>query len=175
MENKDEKDEEDRQLIALLLRRQPGRQLGTALHTAIMRLVTSVAIEVVALRCVRDRTEILLRRCEQDAPSYPGQWHLPGTMMRIGEREDDALRRLEAQESIGRVIRFRLVSPAFWMEERGWVCSLILLVELDGQSSLGAQNQWFAVDALPEPLVPEHRDVFIPMAHDAFMSAAYGI
>ena len=150
-----------------LNRVDPMKPKGTKLHSALVRLVCAVAVEVVALR--RDTTTggimVLLRQRGLNEAAYQGMWHCPGSFVRPGESIDDVFNRLMASESLGSIRSQRHLDNCFWPEERGTICSDIRLVDADP-----AVGHWFPVNNLPQAMVEQHRDVFIPMALKAFLA-----
>lgn len=156
------------QMADLLLQVDPRQPLGAKLHSALVRLTVSVAIEAVAFREsaeVPQVTEVLLRQRGPNEPAYAGQWHCPGSFIRPGEVLEDVFRRLESAETLGRVANARLVVNSFWPEERGTICSSIYLVRFAVDPE---KARWFPVDRLPEPMVDHHRDMIIPTALRAY-------
>lgn len=139
----------------------PLRPLGPELHTAVMRLVPSFCIEAVALRMKDGEPEVLLRQRGMTEPSYPGQWHCPGSFYRQGEQTGDVLARLTKNESLGDVQGFEHVDDLLWNEERGDILSRIYLVDVRNEPS---HARWSPVRALPQPMVAHHARIIIPIA-----------
>lgn len=157
----------DEQVAAGLAERDPKR-LNKVVHTAVLRVSPGIAIEAVALRNSPRGVEVLLRQRTMDEPSYPGEWHCPGSFVRDGETEVEVLARLTAGESLGHVTGSRLITNIYTREERGWYCGAVYLVDVEDASS-GAH--WFPVNDLPDPTIDHHRHLIIPAALKYFTTS----
>ncbi len=142
--------------------------LGRDLFNAIARLVVVLTPEAACLR--RNETtgalEIYLIQRALDDTAYPGQWHLPGSVMRPKEEIDNVFYRL-VQKEIGLAITskefaFHFNNPN---EERGHFFSLVYFCTLEPGEGFG---KWFALDALPEPMIAHHKNFVIPTAKALF-------
>ena len=63
-----------------LERLEPGRQ-PLPLFIQLARLVVTSTVEMVPLRQVNDHEQVLLAQRPDDDLWWPGQWHLPGTVL----------------------------------------------------------------------------------------------
>lgn len=155
-----------KQILAFFLRLvNPHKPLGTALFDAIAKVSVSVAFEAVALRKnpETDAVEVfLIQRAENDT-AYPGEWHVPGSVLRPQEAAEHVLIRLSKREFGTKVVKSKFVAilsnPG---EARGHFISLVYRVKLDGEPV--GRGKWFPVDALPAKTVTEHRKHIIPIA-----------
>lgn len=69
------------EMAALYLKNiEPGTYPLT-LFEQLARLVVTSTVEIVPLRVKHDTIEVLLARRPSDDPWWPGQWHLPGTVL----------------------------------------------------------------------------------------------
>ena len=72
-----------------LARLTPGRQ-PLALFTQLSRLAVLCTVEVCLLRRGGDgEVEVLMTRRPDTCPWWPGQWHVPGTVLLADDADDD--------------------------------------------------------------------------------------
>lgn len=156
--------EERKEVIAGLLGGiDPTKPKGAVLCNAIMRVWTTVAFEAVAIRGSAVTPEVYLRERASDDTAYPGEWHVPGSLYRHGERDRDVADRLE-QEFGTPILSYNYVDKFTNDEQRGTIHSLIFLVELARDPRIDDRHNWFAVNNMPAKTVSFHRDPVIPMA-----------
>lgn len=151
---------------ALLLQKisNPEKGIGKELFDAIARLVVTLTPEAACLRKNLNTggVEIYLLQRAGDDSAYPGQWHIPGSVMRPGEEIDDVFSRLEKSE-----IGIKITSKKFAFhfnnpkESRGHFFSLVYLCELSDGDGRG---KWFPIDQLPENIVEHHKTNVISAA-----------
>ncbi len=150
----------------LLKHIDPHKPFGTALFDAIARVSVSVAFEAVALRRNSEtgEQEVYMVQRSMDDTAYPGQWHVPGSVIRPHERDERVFVRLSKREFGANIVksRFRamLSHPG---EARGHFISLVYKVTLDGEPTKG---KWFSIHKLPPHTVMSHRHYIIPIAAD---------
>jgi hypothetical protein len=65
---------------ACLEKLEPGKQ-PLPLFTQLARLVVTSTVEMVPFRIQNNKLEVLLTKRPDDDPWWPGQWHLPGTII----------------------------------------------------------------------------------------------
>jgi len=153
--------------VEALTKIDPKKPLGTELFNAISRFSVGVPIEPVVIRKNSDtgELEVLLAWRDETAPAYQNSWHCPGTFLRPGESQEEAINRI-GQGEFGCPVQ--VVERVGWDdnpdEERGHCVHLIFLAEPIGEP----QGKWFPVDNLPPETVEHHRQVIIPMAVEAF-------
>lgn len=164
--------EDDKKVAVEALEKiDPWKPLGTDLFNAIARIIVTVPVETVAIRrnLETGKVEVLLTQRSQEE-AYPGQWHSPGSFLRVGEEIEDVFRRLEEKEFGVKILRFDFIgyhSEPFLpsnTRDRGQAVQLIFLCEIEN----GGNGDWFPVDGLPELIVENHRHVLIPMAVKAY-------
>ncbi len=152
-------------LLAGLLRLiNPHKPLGTKLFDAIARVSVSVAFEAVALRRNRQtgETEVFLIQRPENDSAYPGQWHVPGSVLHPSENDEHVLKRLSRREFGVPIIKSKFVAMVSTPGEvRGHFLSLVYRVELDGDPKNG---NWFPVNKLPKQTVETHKKYIIPLA-----------
>jgi hypothetical protein len=156
-------------LARLLNQLNPDEPLGSELHSAVMRLSPATTVEAVALRRNCGRIEVLLRRRGPAEASFAGCYHCPGRFVRRLEGIPDVLARLSETESLGTIISSRFVNVSCWMDERGWIVSLIYLLEVANPLP---GVEWYPVANLPRPMVAHHESVIIPKAVELFCNDA---
>lgn len=130
-------------------------------HAALLRFVVSVVVEAIALRRIDGRLYARLRQRQLNEPAYPGFYHFPGSFYRVEESTTDVMARLATHEFQAVITKWDFINHLIRKEERGTVCSLLFLVDLENDT---ADDQWFPVDELPEPMVKDHRTDMLPMA-----------
>ncbi len=143
----------------------PHKPLGTVLFNAIAKVSVSVAFEAVALRRNRETEELevyLVRRAPDDS-AYPGQWHVPGSILRPAEKDEHVLVRLGKREFGTKITHSKFVAMVSYPREaRGHFISLVYRVRLEGEPS--ENGKWFPVDKLPSNIVSHHKTYIIPLA-----------
>jgi len=155
-----------REVAAAALREVPSGPLGPELFDAIARHSVSNAFEAAALRRGKHgRLEIYLRQRAQNDTAYPGQWHIPGSILRPGEKWADVMTRLSRGEFMAEIGNRRFVGHVPTNEARGSFISFVYLVDVGQETD---EAKWFPVDNMPEPLVDIHEQMFIPLAVAAF-------
>lgn len=144
------------------------KPLGSRLFEAIARLSVNVAFEGVCLRRNKKNKTVevfLLKRGPHE--SFPGQWHVPGSVFRPGEQPKDVARRLGSREFGAPVTSdFKCHGTIFTSDARAWFLSLVYLVKCKKVAS--SQGRWFNVKSLPKTVIPNHRKLVIPAAVKAF-------
>ena len=93
-----------------LERLEPGRQ-PLPLFTQLARLVVTSTVEMVPLKNTGENPKVLLAKRSDDDPWWPGQWHLPGTVLLPTDKVSDVhdyrtpVDRLYKDEFHGSIIR----------------------------------------------------------------------
>ncbi len=140
---------------------------GKDFFEPLARLIVNIGIEAVFLRRnpEAEKYEILLRKRDENE-TYPGQWHIPGSLLRYGEDFDAAFGRILKEECAG-----MKASPYQFIglnnnthEARGHIVQIVYRcdVEYNGKSEAGLCS-WFLLDDLPELIVDHHLEIIIPM------------
>jgi len=168
------KDSDRKVLIIGLNKVDPTKPYGTELFDALARLTVSVAIEAVCLRLnptTKDIEVYLVQRSPNDT-AYPGEWHCPGSVMRLRESFEDILERLAKKEFGANLVSARFVAninpSALEPEARGHFLSIVYLCVLEEKE--GLRGKWFPVNQLPDKTVEGHRKRIIPCALGAFVA-----
>lgn len=165
-----------KELFRLLREIDPKNPYGTELFDALARLTVSVAVEAVCLRLnfTTREVEVYLTQRSPNDTAYPGEWHCPGFVMRLGEDFEDVFVRLGKKEFVGRIESAWFVANVNHpTEERGHFFSVVYLCTL--QKSEGLRGQWFSVNHLPEKTVECHRCRVIPAAVGALVAQSTSI
>jgi len=145
------------------------KPLGSRLFEAIARLSVNVAFEAVCLRLNKKTKAVevfLLKRGPHD--SFPGQWHVPGSVFRPGEKPQDVIHRLSGHREFGVPVTsdFKCHGTIFIPDARGWFLSLVYLVKC--KKTPNRAGRWFDVKSLSKKVIPHHRKDVIPAAVSAF-------
>ncbi len=160
------------QLFELLGQINPKKPYGTKLFDALARLTVSVAVEAVCLRLnpQTKKAEVYLTQRSMEETAYPGEWHCPGSVFRLGEEDKDVFNRLAEREFGAGMSSARFVANVNHpTEARGHFLSLVYLCILYEHREL--KGKWFSVNQLPEKTVECHRYRIIPAAVGAFVAA----
>jgi len=163
-------DEFKKVLAQMLVRIDPHKPFGTPLFNAIARVSVGMSFEGVLFRLLGGKLEVYLRQRSQDETAFPGEWHVPGSFFRPGEKARDVADRLASEFGTG-ISHFTWVGQTpFPEDERGSGMSQIHLVEMwrDDNLRLDDHHGWFWVEELPAATVHSHRDFVIPIALEVF-------
>ena len=95
-------------ITSLLSQLTPG-YLPFSIFCQVARLTATPIVELVPLRFINGRSEVLLLKRDPDDPIYSGKVHVPGTVVRATDTLDTAFHRLFAEELKG----IALSSPVF--------------------------------------------------------------
>lgn len=146
-----------------------NQPLGQKLFEAIAALSVNISFEAVCLRKNQDTgaIEVFMLQRKPDQ-TFPGQWHVPGSIFRPGEYPADVAQRLaklEFKTSLAK--NFSYITDYFVPEKRGWFLTKVYLVQLKGTPN--TEGHWWPVDHLPKKIVPVHKKKIIPAAVAAFL------
>ncbi len=133
------------------------------------RLTVSSIVEVVPLRKVDGRVQVLLTQRENDDPNWPGMLHTPGTVVRPTDEEGGY------KSAFGRIIEGELSSVQLSGEPqyvgsvlhkvaRGMEDAKVFYVEVAGEPTQGV---FYDLDELPDNIVYTQVD-FIRSAAKSF-------
>jgi len=140
---------------------------GKDFFEPLARLIVNIGIEAVFIRYNpgAEKYEILLRK-RDESETYPGQWHIPGSLLRYSEDFDAVFDRILKEECAEmEVSSYRFIGLNNNTDEaRGHVVQIVYRcdVEYNGKSEVGLCS-WFSSDDLPEPIVDHHLEIVIPM------------
>jgi hypothetical protein len=147
-------DEEISQAASILRRLSPGSlPLDIFLETA--RLTTTPIIELVPLRTNDGKTEVLLFKRAEDDPTWPGQFHTPGTVI----RSTDASTGIQAPLSriyidalqVKPDSQPRYVTSLLHKVARGSEMATVFYIDMSEADS--TQGVWYPADQLPDSIV----------------------
>lgn len=143
--------------------------LGKRFFEAIAALSVNVAFEAVCLRR-NPKTKQIEVYMQQRAKhqTWPGMWHVPGSIFRPGEFPRDVAKRLSELEFKTKIKKFTFITDYFVPEFRGWFLCRVHVVELAGEPS--GEGTWWPVTKLPKTTIPIHKNKIIPAAVKAFES-----
>lgn len=150
---------------------RPG-YLPYPLFEEISRLTVNSVVEIVPLRKVDDKIQVLLTERDEDDPIYAGIVHTPGTVIRSTDQEgsyqsaferifNDELASVETSEP-------QYLGSVFHQIKRGREDAKIFFVEVRGEPATG---KFYDVDALPDNTMDSQID-FIRMAAKKFAEQA---
>src|SRR5581483_10648257 len=142
------------QAADLLSRLKPGF-LPLKIFHEVTRLTVMPIVEVVPLRLARSgKIEILLLQREADDPVWPGQLHVPGTVIRATDTPgsfNTPLQRVLTKELNGtKTSEPMFVKSILHHSGRGIEASQIFWVKVEGEPTEG---KFYDVDSLPQSLV----------------------
>ncbi len=156
------------------LRRLPKGFLPFEVFNAVAEKVTTPTIDVVPLRISNGRMEVFMLRRPGDDPYWPGQWHVPGTVLRSTDKAGDfssGLDRLfkskdETEGTITPTSAPKYVTTKFWDVARGRELDTVHYVPVEATSDQ-LPGQFFPVDELPDDTI-EHHKIIIQEAAEAY-------
>jgi len=152
------------QATDLLARLKPGFLPFDIFH-GIARLVAMPIVEIVPLRrSLAGKVEILLLERESDDPIWPGQLHVPGTVVRASDTPGSfttSLKRVLSKELLNaKTSEPIFVKSILHHSGRGMEVSQIFWVDIEGEVSVG---EFHDAENLPDSVVKSQLD-FIPDA-----------
>lgn len=167
---------EEIQQAAGTLRRLPRGFLPNPIFIEVARLVVTPTIELAPLRLTdNEHVEIFLTKRPENDPHWPGGWHIPGTVIRSTDREDDfssAFDRVRSDE-LGTGLEFvsepQLVGIKFWDVARGRELDMMHYVEVKADNGVNLTGKFFDSDHLPDETLIHHK-IIIPEIVTAFLS-----
>lgn len=154
-------------LIAFLLKFiNPHKPLGEKLFNAIAKVVVTPTLEAVSFKGNGEEIEVFLTQRSKSDASYPGLWHVPGTVIRPLETFKDSLNRMAKSECGVEVSSFEIIgfvnNPH---EPRGHFVSPVTLVKFNKEPKGGS---WVKVSLLDNSVIDFHKNLVIPMALDYY-------
>lgn len=161
-ENTKLSDQQIAQIATLLSKLEPGFLPFDIFHQ-VTRLVATPIVEVVPLRLnSRGKVEVLLLEREADDPVWPGQLHVPGTVVRATDAPGSfnvPLQRVLAKELTGtKTSEPTFVKSILHHSGRGMEASQVFWVEVQNEPTSGTL---YPIEALPHEIVASQLD-FIP-------------
>lgn len=140
-------------LVRLMRELTPGF-LPEPVFLEMQRLNHCLSVEIALYRENADGIAIYLGQRSVNDRFWAGMYHVPGTMVRGNESIEDALNRLNRGEFGGRSLD--LVFDRYYEAEtpRGRITHLLF----NGTMAEGEEG-FFFLDALPENLVPHHKEL----------------
>ena len=152
-------EEEIKTLTGLLAKLEPGF-LPYSIFNEITRVFVSSIVEVVPLRQLNDKIQVLLVRREADDPFWPNMRHTPGTVLRAidqkGNLKDAFTRIINDELGLKEEVMPVFVDVRFSQSTRGSEFSAIYYVEMTEEIIKG---EWFDVETLPDDIVQSQREL----------------
>lgn len=143
--------------------------LPEELFIELARLTVLPAVEVVCLRRGSVGVEVLLTQRVEFDPFWPGQWHVPGSVLRptdaAGSMTSALTRVLAGELGLSAWSEPVFVSPIFWHNIRGAALSLVYYVNVD--HLVLPVGEFFPITELPKNRVVD-MDGVIVMAANAY-------
>lgn len=160
-------DDEQKQLVTLLSKLEPGF-LPYPIFKQIARLVVMAIIEVVPLRIVEGKVQVLLIERPHSDDIWPGELHTPGTVVRatdLGKDSKGTFDRIlnEELDSI-EVSDPYFVGTIFHNGKRGAEFAQIFWVEVLGEPKVG---EFYDANDLPKNIMDQQLK-FINQAIDSY-------
>ncbi|MEK7567336.1 MAG: NUDIX domain-containing protein [Patescibacteria group bacterium] len=157
---------EKKHVIKALSKIDPQKPKGTLLFNAVARVSVSVSIDAVCIRRNKwkKNIEVFLTKRSLNDSAYPGIWHVPGSILRVGEEFSDVITRLSKDEFGGnlKILDF-LGHLNNKREARGHILVITYLCKTSGK-----KGTWYSVNALPKNTLKLHKDRTIPQAVKLF-------
>lgn len=149
---------------ASVIGRLPKGRLPYPLFIAIASKIVTPTVELVIINKSKGKDEIILARRTSDDEHWPGQWHIPGTVILSTDTEDSyesCFDRVLKDELYGliEIAKPRFVSLEFWDIERGRELDQLFCANLLSMKTLPDDIRAFPVDSLPDNLMPHHSKI----------------
>jgi hypothetical protein len=164
MSQPDYPSDEEIATAANIIQRLPRGYLPYSLFIAVASRVVTPTLELAILQKNNDGIQILLTKRPDDDLHWPGQWHVPGTVIRSTDQEDSfnsCFERILNEELSDLVVTTQpqRVSIEFWELERGREIDQLFYAELDNHQNLPENIRFFSVEDLPANLMRHHSEV----------------
>ncbi len=91
------KDEKFKNLAAQTLALIEPGTYGEALYNQLARLMVGCCVEVFVFREIDDKLCVWMTQRPANDPFWPGEWHIPGRIMRVGQTFQDIFRAVECE------------------------------------------------------------------------------
>lgn len=149
--------EEIGSLVKGLSKLRPG-YLPLPIFLEIVRLTVTPTVEICFFRLTKDGSpEILLTKRDGSDPTWPGMFHVPGTVIRASDKVEtfeDAFERIMVDElrNVKIVGKPVFVKPFFRQSTRGKDVVLMHWAVIEKEPSVG---KFFKIDSLPENFIKE--------------------
>lgn len=160
-------EQETNSLVELLEKIEPGF-LPLTVFKEISRVYVSAIVEIVPLRSMNGKTQVLLVRRDKDDSFWPNMVHTPGTVLRpsdkTGSLEDAFERILKGELGYSGESKPVFVKVRFSNSTRGSEFAAVHYMEITENIKNG---EWYDVDKLPDDLISIQQDL-IKMATESF-------
>jgi hypothetical protein len=147
-----------------VIHRLPRGYLPYPLFIAITAKIVTPTLELAIIDGGSGKLQVLLVKRPDDDLYWPGQWHVPGTVIRSTDTEggfNSCFTRILDEELSGLVTinQPKRTSIEFWEVERGRELDQLFYSELISSQKLSENIQFFPFDRLPKNLMRHHREV----------------
>jgi len=151
-------------VAAEIISRLPKGYLPFPLFVAVTSKVVTPTLELVILHEIDGVMHVVLTRRPDDDTYWPGEWHVPGTVIRstdtVGTFES-CFERIIHDELKGSVeiSTPEFVGVKFWDIKRGREVDQIFCVNAASVAELPDDIRLFPLDALPSNLMEHHNEI----------------
>jgi hypothetical protein len=164
MSQSDYPSNEEIEKAAEVVKRLSRGYLPYPLFMAITSKIVTPTLEMVIFQQVKNELHVLLTKRPDDDKHWPGQWHIPGTVLRSTDAEGTfvtCFERILHDElyDLVAITEPKYVSTEFWEIERGRELDQLFYAELKDCGELLESMKFFPVNALPSNLMGHHDTV----------------
>jgi hypothetical protein len=164
MSKTDYPSDEEIETAARIINRLPRGYLPQPLFVAVASKIVTPTLELVILKKVNEQTQVLLTKRPDDDKFWPGEWHIPGTVIRSTDTEstyESCFTRIldDELEGLVTITKPSRVSIEFWEIERGRELDQLFVTNCVNAQEVSDSIRFFPVDALPKNLMSHHREV----------------
>jgi hypothetical protein len=144
-----------------IISRLPKGFLPYPLFMAIASKVVTPTLELVICQRVNNELKVLLTRRPDNDTYWPGEWHIPGTVIRATDNEHtfrscfDRILRDELHDLVT-ITDPAYVSTEFWDIERGREVDQLFCAWSQDVYDLPDDIKFFSIKKLPEPFMKNH-------------------
>jgi ADP-ribose pyrophosphatase YjhB (NUDIX family) len=154
------------QQAADLLSRIKVGYIPEPIFLEIARISASAILEIVPLRKVSDKVEVLLTKRPDEDPNWPGMLHTPGTVIRSNDTLDSAYERILEKEILITIKpKLHFVESILHQVTRGNELAAVYYIDLTNIEI--PTGEYFSSDSLPDSIVDTQIE-FIKNAVRAF-------
>lgn len=158
---------------AAILRKLDKGYIPREIFYEIAERMVLPTIELALLRQVEGRLEILLTQRPEDDRYWPGQWHIPGSIVRATDTPhtyESVFTRILDDELAGRVQFEGETVHAFTIFQtiaRGAEVDQMYVAKASTESEAPEDGKFYPVDELPDALMDQYYDM-LPRIIEAF-------
>ena len=151
--------------LAIPLIKNPEKGIGTNLFNSLFHIVPQPCVELVVVDKIERPSKILTTYRSDKDPNYPGRRHCPGTYIRLGETDLNAIKRCLKGELGQDVTSFKLVghynNPIGCAGETSdgnehHTVGSVYSVQMAGKATTNVKREW--TNSIPADLLKGHKD-----------------